>query len=709
MRRSNLSEPSVSTLPEASADVTCAASRRMIWAWSLMLASLVLFALRDAVALGERLPWGTAGSPVAARAAKLSGWLWMGEVHRFWSWPAYRAGMIWEWLPAILFSLGLALWVMTHRGTRSPRLRSLRPLPMAAALGLVASLIALGCFGGMPHVQDSIAQEFQARVFASGRVADSLPAVPAAFPNEFLVAHGGRWFAQYAPGQALMQAVGVRAGLPWLVNPLLAALSAGLIYAASRRIYDKSTAALALLFFCLSPFVWFMSGERMNHPATLFWICLTLWAVAPGLSRRRPSPGVQLPVWRWLLAGVAIGCAISTRPLCGVAAGLPLLIGALWPARFERLPQRAVALCAVGGAMGLVPLLLFNAWTTGSTFLTGYELQWGSSGWGFGKSQWGQPHTPLAGIVNVLKNWDAAAKYLWEWPIPGLIPLVGVLAGKRARVNRGDLTLVAILALVSLAYLPYFYQDLCLGPRFLYAAMPAFCILSARGLLRLGVALARWREIPPSQGVGVALRAAALCSAAGLAVNLPVLTEYYQSSFWGTDRSIVDAVHEAGIRRAVVFIRDRNRAREAELRERGVTWRTAHAAVDVLEPAWLDKQLRAHDVGQLSNKALEERLAKVAAHPPAELRRRTPPWEEYRGRSSNYLLGFLANTPDLKNQRIIYALHRGEDDREVLQAYPVREAWLWDWDNAKLRFRLIRRFPPSGTRQARAGGSSQRR
>ena len=126
----------------------------------------------------------------------------------------------------------------------------------------VAAGLSLGCFQGIPHVQDSIAQQFQAQLFARGRAWAPVPAHPEFFLFEFLVQDRGRWHAQYPPGQAALLALGVRAGAPWLVNPVVGAASAVFVYLAARRAYGAATARLALALFCLSPFVLkFMSAS----------------------------------------------------------------------------------------------------------------------------------------------------------------------------------------------------------------------------------------------------------------------------------------------------------------------------------------------------------------------------------------------------------------------------------------------------------------
>jgi dolichyl-phosphate-mannose-protein mannosyltransferase len=662
--------------------------------------SIIMLAVRDWIALDHRLPLGAAGDMYVVRANKLSGWVLMGSFLGQWSWSWFWVGVFWEWLPALLFGAGLWLWIRSAHRLPEGRLRLLAALPHGVQpwagffwlLG-VASVISLFCFQAIPHVQDSIAQHFQAQIFARGQPYAAAPPHGMFFLNEFLVQDNGRWYAQYPPIQAAFLAVGLLAGVPWLVNPLLGALSGVFIYLAARRAYGRSTAALAMALFCVSPFVWFMSGERMNHTGALFWISLALFLLSPVLARKPAA----VPPPRLILGGLALGMAMATRPLCGLAVAVPLLLVLLCLRPQSRAsPNLQVAFCnsqfaiplVVGMTVGFLPFLLFNLATTGSALRSGYEVQWGSSGWGFGQAQWGSPHTVVRGLFQLASNWDAAARYLFEWPLPSLLPLVGLLCLRRW--TRMDIALVGMLASLSLAYIPYFFQDLCLGPRFLYAGTPAFVILSARGIRAAGLGWAQRRGWPHRRGIDTLTAAAAVCTLVGLGANLPVLVRQYSSSFWGTSTVLVDAVRAQDIHHAVVFIRDHNRARLAELRLNGVSWRVAHGAVETLDEGWIDRQIG--EVGSLPQEArareLERRLQAAVVNPALAPRRTHVPWIDYKGYSSNLTFGFWANTPWPERQDVIYALHLGERNRQLLRTYPGRRAWLYDYDPVTRVFRL---------------------
>jgi hypothetical protein len=671
------------------------------WSAFLMVAGLAMLALRTWIGLDHPLPLGALGHPLILRANKLSGWLTAGLFQEQWRGSTTCANLVWELLPAALFATGLAGWCLTA----TPEARWPRFSPRPAAALAIASFVCITaglswfCFRGMPHVQDSIAQQFQAQLFARGQAYASAPPVADQLANEFVVQDRGRWYAQYPPMQPALLALGVLAGAPWLINPLAGALAILLLYRTAKIAYGAPTAGAALALCIVSPFLWFMSAERMNHTATLLFLSGALCSIAPALRRR---PG-RLPWWRYGAGALCLGLAISSRPLCGVAVAVPMLAAMLLTSRGPERenPDRErgaagafrtlsvpLAGIALGLCVGVLPLLTFNTATTGSPFRSGYEVLWGSSGWGFGNSQWGPPHTPLLGLVHTVTNWDAAAKYLFEWPIPSLLPLLG-LAALRRRTPM-DWLLSGTLLTLSAAYFPYFFQDLCLGPRFLYAGMPALILLSARGLRGCGLYLARHRGIMPRRGISVVARAAVGCSVVGLAVNLPLLLRWYGDGFWGTTDVLTRQVHSQQVHHALVVVQDYNFARRVRLHRLGVSDRAIHSAVADLDERWIDDQVTATAGLRPTVRAAEltRVLGDTAADPRRGHRRTRVQWIDYQGHSTNANLGFYANTPWPEGQDVIYAVDLGPDNRELFRTYPGRQVWRYAYDATAGDFRL---------------------
>jgi len=201
----------------------------------------------------------------------------------------------------------------------------------------------------VPHIQDSVTYLFQAQTLARGALTAPAPPLAAAdatahFDQEFLLVRDGRWFGKYPPGWPALLALGVVVDAPWLVNPLLAALSVALLYqlgirskgAGGRRSGGAkkspyvthhsslttdplNTDLLTPLLLSTSPFFLIMSGSLMAHPAELFWTVLFMvaWsrALVGGLATR--------PTRRWaIVAGLALGALFLTRQFTALTIGL---------------------------------------------------------------------------------------------------------------------------------------------------------------------------------------------------------------------------------------------------------------------------------------------------------------------------------------------------------------------------------------------------
>lgn len=412
----------------------------------------------------------------------------------------------------------------------------------------LASTISLLVFEGIPHVQDSIAQLFHARIFAEGSLTAPSPPLPGFY--EFInVINDGRWYSQYPPGHTALLTLGVLIGLPWIINPLLGALTVGATYLLGKELFDETIGRVSALLALLSPFLLFMSAEYMNHSSTLLLTTLFLLFFVRALRTGAFFDG--------LLAGAAIGWAGTARPLTAAAIAAPALIyGLVRLVRDRNRLARPVAGFLLSAAAFLGILLAFNDLTNGHPLVFGYEKLWGPlTGVGFGKGPWGPPHTPLNGLTQSISNLNGINKYLFEWPVPSLLFVVVLLF--RTKANRWDLLLLSTFGSLVLFYFFYWFQDWCFGPRFLFEASTALFILTARGI----------RSIPEIWNGVLGLRAAArtvriasisfvaLLILLGLATNIPPHLAHYGNHYWGVSREILDQVEERGIERAVVFVR----------------------------------------------------------------------------------------------------------------------------------------------------------
>jgi hypothetical protein len=442
---------------------------------------------------------------------------------------------------AALLLLGV-LWLIKKAGTQSyaeKRISNLQsPIsPKIAVVGLTLLTfgltlhIASDVLARVPHVQDSLTYLFQAQTLAQGKLWLDAPPLPQFFEQEFLLVQDGRWFGKYTPGYPVVLALGVLLNAPWLINPLLATLTVPLLYQLGRRLYNGRFALIAAGLLSLSPFFLFLSGSQMAHAAELFWLSLFMvcwWMVVGGKKeehrvaqrRHRVSQRFLLA----LMAGLAAGMAFLTRQLTAVAIVAPFFLLTTgisplsWRSRFR---HGAIWLA---GLLSLVALLFAYQWAvTGDPLQDPRLLFWPYDKLGFGDdvgeapnlleigplnaepgyivlwrtdpSQPPRGHTPQRGLHNILRNWQVLQNDLFGW-LPlltfGFLWLGFLLKRPALSLPQGpsriDWILLATLLSLLAAEAFYWHSGIMYGPRYLYGALPALLLLTARGIQ----ALARW-------------------------------------------------------------------------------------------------------------------------------------------------------------------------------------------------------------------------
>ncbi len=411
-------------------------------------------------------------------------------------------------------------------------------LVCAVAVLAAAALLSGLLFARNPHNVDSIAQLFQARILLGGSLTAPAPQFPEFFGATHLVIRGGRWFSQYPPGHPALLALGLLAGLPWLINPLFAAGTLALVFAAARRLLGAGGARLSAALYLVSPFALFMSASYMNHVTTGFFLALALYAAV------RTVGGARARSWP-VVTGVALAAAATIRPLEAAAwaavLGLWILLRGGW---------RPAVVVGATCLVGLVPLLLYNGSTTGHPLRFGYSLLWGAGhGLGFHTDPWGEPFTPIVSFANTALDFQRLNVLLYLWPFPSLIfVLVALVAPVRADGSRGAVALLgALLFAAPLAYFFYWHRDNFLGPRFLFASLVPAVILTAAGILALDRRLGRWR--------GALWLALLGGTALGLTVNFPQSAGLFAGRMLERKLHPEVEVQRAGLRDALVFVK----------------------------------------------------------------------------------------------------------------------------------------------------------
>jgi len=516
------------------AESATAPGRRRIGAWSITRGALV--AVLAALAFLPIVNWIPGG-----RTAD-----WYGTVLDLW-----QAGTV----IVVLLSVILALTLKRYGAYLDPigaRLAALGPVPAFVP----AVLLVLGAFAvyaldstvilsRRPLLIDEMIQLYQARIFEQGRL--WLPSIghPELFASTGIIDQTGRVYGQFPPGGPAFLAAGDIFGAAWLVGPVCGAVSV-LAFLAFLRTTERSRAVrwAAAALFAFAPFTVFMSGSHMNHVFTLTAILVATAALARAVTAPTPRP------WWALLSGLGYGVAATIRPTDALAFALPAGIWYLVRAARDR--RRAGELVAAGAGVALPVLLMlwFNARTTGAPLLFGYELLWGKAqNLGFHEAPWGPAHTPLRGLELVNLYLLRLQTYLFESPVPSLVPALAALALVPA-LTAFDRLLLSSSGLLLLLYFAYWHDGFFLGPRFVYPLAPVLALWTVRlpGLVR--------SRFGRGFTYRFVLAAFAVSAVMALAWQVPWRARQYRDGLvtmrWNAD----SAATATGVRAALVLVRE---------------------------------------------------------------------------------------------------------------------------------------------------------
>lgn len=414
----------------------------------------------------------------------------------------------------------------------------------------VTNFISYLAFEHIPHVQDTIAQLFQAKIFAQGSLTAPLPPLPEFFRYYYdNMLFTDRWYSQYPPVHPFLLMFGVLLGIPWIVNPILGACSVFPLYGFARAFVGENEARFSVLLFCISPFVLFMSASYMNHVSALFFLLLFLYCTEKALS--------DGSVWHGCIAGIAIGAMLNIRPGEAVVVGLPFCMAYAVRSIIKKKYDLLVS-CAACGCIMVALLLYYNFATNGDPLLFGYNLRW-PTGHYFGFSSepvmildW-PPHSFRLAIFHTQSNSMALNQYLFEWPIPSLLPLI-VFWTPFVFIKKPKLYLLLCGALAApVFYFFYFFQDLCLGPRFYYMCLPFLFVLTAQAAFEIIKKIAHIRRCGSMRVFNSFIALFLVFFFYTGFVRMPRLHSFFSESFWEINNALMRKVQEMGIDNALIF------------------------------------------------------------------------------------------------------------------------------------------------------------
>jgi hypothetical protein len=536
-------------------------------------------------------------------------------------WVPWYPGAAREWTERGLLLLLIAIVVSRGAGPRVDALlaagrRALhrpsdRVFALAAAVAALAGalVVALWAFGGQPFTSDEMAQQWHARILASGHLS-ARPEALREFFNTAPVLDSGAWFSQYPIGGPALIMLGVLVGAPWLVNPVLIGVTTLALYRFLARTTDETAARATTLLFVLSPMVLVMAGSQMNHVAALAAAMCALWGAASWDTAREPRRQMRFAA----ATGVALGLMATVRPLD--AALVAIIIGVLQVSRTATEPARwrSLAAQALAGALPVVALLGANAATTGSPTLFGYDaLNGAAHGLGFHVDPNGDSHTPLRGLVITSGYLMRLSLFLFEWPLPGVLIVAAGLVALRAP-TRWDVALAAVIAMFLVGYAAYWFDGFFAGPRFLFTAVPAFAYFAARAPSLVGPAAPALARRSAALLLPLCVGTAWLGPWGVSSASSRIAMYHDQRTKLKTD---IDAqARREGVERALVFVNEGWRGNlQARLRILGATQFRASRWSSTLDACALQTALDAADsLTAPDSGRLEGVVARALAH-----------------------------------------------------------------------------------------------
>jgi hypothetical protein len=201
-----------------------------------------------------------------------------------------------------------------------------RPEKIALILSVIAFLatawISINIFEGIPHLEDEYAYVWQAQVIARGKLSVPSPPEHKSFLVPFVVDYDGVRFGKYPIGWPVVLSFGERAGLRWLVNPLLAGLGVWLTFRLGSKVLGSTIGLLAAGLTTTSPFFLINSGVLLSHP---WGLVLTLGLAVGWLDATNEQS--RVPDWMPVLtAGLCLGTLAATRPFTALGAAIPFAV-----------------------------------------------------------------------------------------------------------------------------------------------------------------------------------------------------------------------------------------------------------------------------------------------------------------------------------------------------------------------------------------------
>jgi hypothetical protein len=461
------------------------------------------------------------------------------------------------WLQLVAFCAILACALAGSRGVATRResqlsmiglwVRRLLPITkhggrfvisaLVLTAGVFAILIGQFIFQDFPYSGDEWSYFLQAEIFSRGRLHVESPPHPKFFDVWGMV-NNGRFYAWAPPGWPLLLVPGILLGVPWLVNPVIGALTLFVVYRIGMLVYGRSAALLAPFFMLFSPFFLLHSASYLAHPSSLLFITLSVFFYARGIEGKASRD--------FLLAGLCGSMSFLIRPFDQVAVFSPLGAYLLLLVLKRKVAVWQLLWFGISHMAGVLLLLAYNYLQTGNPLTLGYQV--GYDGPLFDLRLLGRQFIPEY-FLHLL---------VWTFPfVPPLALLYTIWPGGTGKKSLTEQRWDSLLFLVFLsnvfcyAFVPFHYWA-GYGPRYYYGSFFALALLGARGAVALMNRLnPRWTT---GERAGFAAVALGICLSLCLCWLFPAkLVEAYRPI--DARLALYRKIEQEKLQNAVVFIR----------------------------------------------------------------------------------------------------------------------------------------------------------
>jgi hypothetical protein len=422
------------------------------------------------------------------------------------------------------------------------------PWPVIASALFVfvfTNLFSYFIFSHIPHVNDEIGYLFQAKILKTGKLYFPSPCAKEFFDFSHII-NDGKWYSQYPPGHPFLLLLGLLAGAPWIINPILASLSIFLFYFLGKEIYDARIGLLTAVLASISPWFLMMSSTFLSHTSCMFFFALFLLF----LFRSFDKPSLL----NGSLAGLGLGMAFLIRPYTAVLLSVIFLI--LYASKlfknFRRILKNSIALGLV--IIFLISVLLvYNKLTNGNFLTMGYETRYGENhGIGFGKTGYTDiAHTPFLGLKQVTSYFKSLNEDLFGWPLSSFFAIFPLFFFTRISPNyrRKDFILVSGFLFLLFGLFFYWGTYILIGARMAFEAIPLLFLLSARGLTEIpNLIISKYKKINQTRLKKVIVSILIIFIAFAFFIHLPQYiwppdTEWYFDGFRTSYAAVTPSIH----------------------------------------------------------------------------------------------------------------------------------------------------------------------